>query len=352
MQTESADKLSLTEASFRLLEEAYERQWIQARLACEAQTSRAEAHVVASASSAAEHMCRLWGDTVRLHRRFVEVTEHKGPGFTQEERASLRLLGFRSPSPPLSDVALSRPEPPLTSSLCGAAPTHASSQGEDSVALRKECARLRHDYAQLLSTLAWYKLCEHHAHGLGSDTTLSSPSEATSTSISDAYAELAEVQHRYRSLLCPTAAEYHLNPFDGSQRAEDFAIAQLLRDCAFPPQVRVARLGLDSLFMVDRPVFIGFASPQSATLVVRDPDGLEDDCTLETYLTVVYAPLLRAVQWRKPSVRVPVGGNSATTSPQVQSLRAMPAVPLRIPHTVRRESASSTRHSALSALTD
>ncbi|KAG5476327.1 hypothetical protein LSCM1_04029 [Leishmania martiniquensis] len=305
MQTESVDRLSLTEASFRLLEDAYERQWLQARLACEAQTTCANAHVVGAASCAAEQMRQLWADTVRLHRRFVEVKERNGLPFTQEERASLRLLGFRSPSPPpLSHVALPNAKLTLPSSQRMASETCTSIDGEKSAALRKECARLRHDHAKLLSALAWYMLRDEHAHGRGCDRALASSSTTTSATVSEAYAELAAVQQRSRSLLSSAAAEYRPTPTDGTQRAEDIAIAQLLMECAFPPQVSVARLGVDGLFMVDRPVLIDFASPQSATLVVRDPEGLEDDCTLETYLTTVYAPLLRAVQWQKPSAEV------------------------------------------------
>lgn len=351
MEAEGVDELPLTEASFRALEEAYERQWCQTRLLCEAPTSCADVHVVAAASSAAEHMRRLWADTVRLHRRFVEVKQHRDRSFTQEERASLRLLGFRSP-PPASSSALTHTMSPVPSPLHTPYETTASRQAGELVALRKECARLRHEGAQLLSILACYQLREAHALGLDNGARISSPSQGTSTSASDAYAELAEVQRQYRLLLSPTAAEYTLTPLDGVQRAEDVAIAEVLVECGFPRHVSVVRLGPEGLFLIDRPVWIGFASPQSATLMVRDPEGLHHGCTLESYLTAVYAPLLRAFHWQKPSTGAQLaGGSAAPTSSAALSFPAVPVAPAPLPDAVKRERSPSTRHSVLSQLT-
>ncbi|AYU79622.1 hypothetical protein, unknown function [Leishmania infantum JPCM5] len=353
METEGVDKLPLTEASFRALEEAYERQWCQTRLLCEAPTPCADVHVVAAASSAAKHMRRLWADTARLHRRFVEVKQHRDLSFTQEERASLRLLGFRSPPPPpASNDALTHTTSPVPSPVHASNETTASGQATEVAALRKECARLRHEGAQLLSILACYQLRETHALGSNNDARLPSPSQGTSTSASDAYAELAEVQRQYRLLLSPTAAKYSLTPPDGIQRSEDVAIAELLVECGFPRHVSVVRLGSDGLFVIDRPVWITFASPQSATLMVRDPEGLERECTLESYLTAVYAPLLRAFHWQKPSTGVQLaGGSAAPTCSAALSFPAVPVTPAPLSDAVKRERSPSTRHSVLSQLT-
>ncbi|CBZ27846.1 hypothetical protein, unknown function [Leishmania mexicana MHOM/GT/2001/U1103] len=352
METEGVDKLPLTEASFQALREAYERQWCQTRLLCETQTSCADGHVVTAASSAAEHMRRLWADTARLHQRFVEVQQHHGRSFTQEERTSLRLLGFRSPPPPAFNDALMHTAPLVPSPVNVPRESSASRQAGELVALRKECARLQHHGAQLLSILAWYQLREAHALGSDNGARLPSPSRGTSTSASDAYAELAEVQRQYRSLLFPAAAEYSLIPPDNIQRAEDVAIAELLVECGFPRHVRVVRLGSDDLFMIDRPVWISFASPQSATLMVRDPEGLDHDCTLESYLTAVYAPLLRAFHWKKSSTGAQnAGGRTTATDPATLCFPAVPVTPAPLPDAVTRERSPSIQHSVLSQMT-
>ncbi|CAJ1028063.1 hypothetical protein Q4I30_004728 [Leishmania utingensis] len=353
MKSKGAERLPLTEASFRALEEAYERQWRQTRLVCETQPSCADVHVVTAASSAAEHMRRLWADTVRLHRRFVEVKVHYKRRFAQEERASLHLLGFRSPSPPPApNAALPQAAPLVSSSLCAPLEANAGRQAGEFDAVRTECARLQREVAQLLSLLAWYQLHETRALPLPNGAVLPSALRTTSSSASDAYAELAEVQRRHKGLLSPTAAEYRCTSSNGMQRAEDVAIAQLLLECAFPPQVRVVRLGSDNLFMVDRPVWIGFASPQSSTLMVRDPEGLQQDCLLESYLTAVYAPLLRAVQWQKPSTgALLAGGRMAPTRSAALSFPAVPVTLASPRDAARRGLSPSTRCSVLSQLT-
>ncbi|GET89383.1 hypothetical protein, unknown function [Leishmania tarentolae] len=329
MEKEGVDKLPLTEASFCALEEAYERQWCQTRLVSEVQTSCTDLHIAAAASRAAEHLRRLWADTVRLHKRFIEVKENPDCSFTQEERVSLRLLGFRSPSPPrVSSEALWHSAPPTSSYVYTRGETDASRQTAELISLRKQCATLRHEGAQLLSMLAWYQLHEGHALGSNNGAGSSSLSGATCTSVYDTYAELAEMQRKYRSLLSPKAAEYSFTATDSVQRAEDVAIAELLLDCGFPHRVSVVRLGREGLFMIDRPVWISFASPHSATLMVRDPEGVEDDCTLESYLMAVYAPLLRAFRWQKPSTRARRAGSSAT--PTGSSVVCFPDVP--VPH--------------------
>ncbi|KAG5501784.1 hypothetical protein JKF63_04053 [Porcisia hertigi] len=302
MEPESIDSLPLTEASFQALEAAYEREWCQAQLMCEAQTPCIDAHVVAAASRASEDIGRLWADTARLHRRFLEIEEHRGPSFTHDEHASLRLLGFRSPTPPRPSSAVLVCTAPLVPPWpCATCKANTTSEAAELGALRNECAKLRQENANLMTRLAWYHMCESHAARPDDEDVFPRDSVGASSPVSDAYGKLAAVQRRYTSLFSPRTAEYSLGTSDCVERAEDVAIAQLLFECAFPPQVRVARLGSEGLFMVDRPVWIGFASLQSATLIVRDPEGVEENCTLESYLMTLYAPLLEALHWQKPS---------------------------------------------------
>lgn len=294
------DALSLTEASFCALEEAYAQERQRARLAQATSASFGHAGVSADVVRAAEQMERLHALTVRVHKRFTDIAESGSPAFTSEELASLRLLGFAPPRVAATSTA-------TTNVDTAAAEVHfpsneSTARDEESAALRATCAQLRLRNAQLLASLAWHQLCAQHAQpheGTSARSTSAAPS--VSSTVAGGYAELKVVQERFAALCTPPHAAVGLFRAHSDARAEDVAIAELLQACAFPPQVRVTRLAASGLYLVDKPVWVSFASPQSSVLVVRDPDGVWQECTLEAYLRELYAPLLHAVQWQPPA---------------------------------------------------
>ncbi|KAK7201151.1 hypothetical protein NESM_000176100 [Novymonas esmeraldas] len=313
MHSESADRLPITEDACRALVETYERQWCETRRVCEEQRALGrDDGVAAAAHGAALRMRRLWAEASRLHERLCDAAADGTPSFTPEERRSLRLLGFRSPPPsppPPSDAAPPplAPQPPLR-------PYDVAQLA----ALRADCTQLRQRNAELLGRLAWYELRDAHAAGgeeekeKAGTTALSARSAPAHAS--DAYRQLAEVQHHYKRLFSSRAAQPSRTPSPYARQAEDTAIDALVRECAFPCSVRVERVGPDGLFLIDRPVWIEFASPQSSVLIVRDPDAVEPACTLESYLTALYAPLLQAVGRRGSAARAPEVETSVAAS--------------------------------------
>ncbi|KPI85896.1 hypothetical protein ABL78_5028 [Leptomonas seymouri] len=297
-----SELLPLSERSFRALEDAYDRQLQHARLLHQQSplpTSSASLQRLShSAGAAAKEMQRLCSEVRHLHRRFQKIAAGTEPTFSEGERARLSLLGFDVT--PLSSSPI-----PYDNSFCEMAQCcgeqHSSSLQVEGSA---EVAALRLENAQLLSSLAWYSFREKAA-----DASFSASHQAMATAAShssssfsqellkrlNAVRALSESLSRSQSSRLPAP-----EPCD-AQSAVDVAIQELLKLQQFPPQVRVKRIESSSLYMLDRPVCITFASPQSTTLVVRDPEGVEEDRDLRAHLMHLYGPLLRALNWHPPS---------------------------------------------------
>lgn len=303
-----AERLPLCEASFRALEDAYEKQWEQAHLLQQQQQQQRQpasdgrtkgARTTHSAGVAAAEMRRLLSLTRQLHRRFVAVCDGTGPLFSAEEQQGLLVLGFNTAEvPPRRSLV-----PPA---VCPAAKEKETAL-RDTHRKEEDTTALREENAQLLSALAWYRFREGatQSNAIATAETGSSSSPQSAATVLEQLRALEAVNADLcRSSNCATgggAGQPCPCPADGQQRAVDVAIGDVLKAYNFPRAVRVERVASSRLYQIDRTVEIDFASPQSCTLVVRDPEAAEEDTDLRAYLLSLYGPLLRALRWRPPA---------------------------------------------------
>ncbi|KPA86723.1 hypothetical protein ABB37_00810 [Leptomonas pyrrhocoris] len=300
-----SDLLPLCESSFRALEDAYEKQWRQARLLHQlppnSDSSESVERVLHSAGVAATEMQRLCAETRRLHQRFHQIEANAAPPFSEDERARLSRLGFDVSQLVTAPVSCHDASAAVAQRIH--TPTNAPFQVKDDA----EVAELRWENAQLLTSLAWYRFRDEAAaapravdggvapHTRDHDKSFSSASSAE-------LLRLFNAMKARCALLCSSQRERAPPPPSReTQRAVDVAVEELLRLHNFPSQVCVRRIASTPLYMLDRPVCIAFASPHSSILVVQDPEGVEEDSDLRAYLMNLYKPLLRALNWRPPS---------------------------------------------------
>jgi hypothetical protein len=343
MKNAMTERLPLSESAFCALEDAYEKQRQQAQhlhhlKAASTHSSSGAEEFSHSAGVAAAEMQRLLHETRQLHQRFIQIVNGTEPPFSEEECTRLTLLGFDVPPFPASDELLSK-------ETCTAAASRTELRARSALYVSKaaavkadnEMAGLRQENAQLLSSLAWYRLQESVTQQLNgkalltASTTVGTPAPSQSSS--------AELLRRFKATkelaasLCSTpASSARAESASLFQTAVDVAIRELLQQQRFPPQVRVERVDGTCFYSLDRPVVITFAAPYSCTLVVQDPEGVEADCDLRAYLIHLYQPLLRALRWSPPARVNSAAGDVAVTDPDrcllLPSLDASETTPL------------------------
>lgn len=304
--------LPLSESSFRALEDAYVEQRSHAQLlqrqhAVSNKSEEGVGRLACSADAAAAVMQQLLVETRQLHERFVHLKSNAGASFTEDELRRLSRLGFDVSALPLPSISRSGDENQKQEGRGQPQPVVAASC-KTSGCSNGEAAALKLENAQLLSALAWYRFREGAAAPLPSDPSLTIRDSASCCSplptTSSALLKKLEATRALSKSLCDAhAARAQVKLPPGAQpTAVDVAIDELLQRYHFPPQVLVERIALTQLYMLDRPVIISFVSPQSSTLVVQDPDGVEADSDLSAYLLQLYKPLLRALNWSPPSI--------------------------------------------------